>query len=87
MPLRQAQGKLSRQPAGPFGFAQGKLLRLRSGQAPSASLRASSFGFAQGKLPALLLFSAVKVASSSFRRYAARAARVPRHARSRVLPA
>jgi len=31
-------------------FAQGKLLRLRSGQAPSASLRASSFGSAQGRL-------------------------------------
>ena len=36
--------------AGSFGFAQGRLLRLRSGQAPSASLRAGSFGFAQGRL-------------------------------------
>ena len=38
MPLRQAQGKLSRQPAGPFGFAQGKLLRLRSGQTAGATV-------------------------------------------------
>jgi hypothetical protein len=29
MPLRQAQGKLSRQPAGPFDSAQGRLPALR----------------------------------------------------------
>src|SRR5579864_970254 len=55
--------------AGSFGFAQGRLLRLRSGQAPSASLRAGSFGFAQGRLlrlrsgrlPALRSFFALRV--------------------------
>jgi hypothetical protein len=30
MPLRQAQGRLSRQPAGPFGFAQGRPPALQS---------------------------------------------------------
>jgi len=30
MPLRQAQGRLSRQPAGPFSFVQGRLPALPS---------------------------------------------------------
>jgi hypothetical protein len=33
----------------PFGSAQGRLLRLRSGQAPSAWLRTGSFGLAQDR--------------------------------------
>ena len=36
--------------ARPFDSAQGRLLRLRSGQAPSTPLRAGSFDSAQGKL-------------------------------------
>jgi hypothetical protein len=48
-PSRRARTPVA-PPLRPFDFAQGKLLRLRSGQAPSTSLRASSFDFAQGKL-------------------------------------
>jgi len=44
MPLRQAQGKLSRQPAGPFDSAQGRLPALQSDcEAPKSPNRASSF--------------------------------------------
>jgi hypothetical protein len=76
MLLRHAQGNLSRRPAGPFGYAQGRLLRLAQGRL----LR-----LAQGRLPALLSFSVVN--AFSFRRCAAGAVRVPRRGRLRLLPA
>jgi hypothetical protein len=57
MPLRQAQGKLSRQPAGPFDSAQGRLLRLRSGQAAGATIFSCHFS----QLPADALIDAITI--------------------------